>query len=246
MNLTHAQKAFFRDNGYLHLPGAVAPAQVDAARRAINASLGEGLPPDQMTTFRVQSFCPELRDKPAITDLLARSSAWDAAEAAIGPGQIKPGSRGQIALRFPTLDDPPKPATPHIDGMYSPTNGVPKGTIANFTALVGVILSDIPADNCGNFTVWPGSHLLNQSYFREKGPQSLLEGMPKVTLPPPVQITGKPGDAVLAHYLLSHGISPNTSPNIRYMIFFRLHHKDHENQKWESMTDAFLQWPGVR
>jgi hypothetical protein len=68
---------------------------------------------------------------------------------------------GQIALRFPSLQDPPKEPRPHIDGMYSPTNGVKKGTINSFTGLVGVLLSDLPDENRGNFTVWTGTH--NQS-----------------------------------------------------------------------------------
>ncbi len=74
--------------------------------------------------------------------------------------------------------------------MYSPTNGVKEGTIGNFTALVGVFLSDLPEPFAGNFTVWPGSHRLYETYFREQGPQALLKGMPKVDLPEPEQFTG--------------------------------------------------------
>jgi len=70
--------------------------------------------------------------------------------------------------------------------------------------------------------------------------------MPKVSLPEPTQVTGQPGDVVLTHYLLSHDTSPNVSANVRYMIFFRLTHVDHETQKWDSMTDPWLQWPGIR
>ncbi len=50
---------------------------------------------------------------------------------------------------------------------------------------------------------------------------------------------------VLAHYLLSHSVAPNASPNVRYAIFFRLTHVDHARQKWESMADPWLQWEGI-
>ena len=153
---------------------------------------------------------------------------------------------GQIALRFPGLQDPHGEPRPHIDGMYSPTNGVEKGTIGSFTALLAVLLSDLPEPYAGNFTVWPGSHAQNAAFFREHGPESLLNGMPAVTMRDPVQITGRAGDAVLAHYLLAHGVAPNASPHVRYAIFFRLTHVDHERQKWESMVDPWLQWEGVK
>ena len=194
------------------LPGAVPRELVDAALRAINASLGdEGIDPAQLATFRARSYCPELQRSSAITDLVQASDVWSLAESAIGPGQVQPVDSGQIALRFPSTE-PTGPPHPHLDGMYTPTNGVPKGTIRNFTALVGVVLSEVPHADMGNLTVWPGSHLQYEQYFRERGPEALLEGMPDVPLPEPLQLTGQPGDAVLCHYQLGHGIAANTSP----------------------------------
>jgi len=70
--------------------------------------------------------------------------------------------------------------------------------------------------------------------------------MPNVTLPEPVQITGRAGDIVFCHYQIAHGVTPNASPHVRYAIFFRLTHVDHEPQKWESMTDIWREWPGLR
>ena len=46
--------------------------------------------------------------------------------------------------------------------------------------------------------------------------------MPEVTLPDPVPVTGRAGDAVLCHYQLAHTAGPNTSPHIRYAVYFRL------------------------
>lgn len=244
--LTEEQKRDFYRDGYVKLPGAVSLDLVDAARRAINASLGsEGIDPAQLPTFRSRSYCPELQGASVITDLLNASSVLRYAESAIGAGQVRPVRSGQIALRFPSMEPPREPG-PHIDGMYSPTNGVPKGTIANFTALVGIVLSDIPRPYMGNLAVWPGTHRLYEHYFREQGPQALLDGMPKVALPEPQQITGQPGDAVLCHYQLAHGIAGNGSPHIRYAIYFRLKHVDHDNIHWECMTDIWREWAGMR
>jgi hypothetical protein len=246
MELSVAQKQSLYQDGFVMLPGAVPQELVDSALRAINASLGDrGIDPAQLTTFRSRSYCPELQGESVITDLVTRSPVWSVAESAIGPDQISPLTGGQIALRFPS-SEPLRPPHPHIDGMYTPTNGVPKGTISNFTALVGVVLSKVSHSDMGNLTVWPGSHLQYEQYFRERGPQALLEGMPDVRLDEPRQLTGEPGDAVLCHYQLGHGIAGNSSPNIRYAVYVRLKHVDHDSIHWECMTDIWREWAGMR
>lgn len=246
VELTDAQKHELYDTGLIRLPGIVPRERVETALHAINASLGqEGIDPEQLPVFRSRSYCPELSETPSITDLYNRSPLPALAESAIGRGQVHAFPSGQIALRFPT-DGPPRPAMPHIDGMYTPTNGVPAGTIKNFTALIGVFLSDVPHGGMGNFTVWPGSHRVLEQYFREHGPQSLLDGFPEVDLGEPEEITARAGDAVLCHYQLAHGIAGNASPFIRYGIFFRLIHADHEAMHWECMTDIWREWEGMR
>jgi hypothetical protein len=248
MQLTQGQKQSLYENGLVQLPGIVPEETVNAALRAVNASLGSaGMAPDRLPTFRAQSYTPEVQRTPAITDLLTESPLWELAESAIGEGKIAPSARtaGQVALRFPSTD-PAREPHPHIDGMYSPNNGVPKGEIRNFTALIGVFLSDIPGPYAGNFTVWPGTHRRYESYFREHGPDALLHGMPPVELPEAHQVTARAGDAVFAHYQLGHGIAGNASPHIRYAIFFRLSHIEHERVRWECMTDIWREWAGMQ
>ncbi len=246
MIISDAQQQEFYGNGFIKLPGIVPRAVVDAALQAINASLGaHGMAPDQLPTFRAQTYCPTLTDTSSITDLLHASPLWSLAESAVGVGKVRPVRSGQIALRFPTTDTLGDPQ-PHIDGMYTPTNGVPEGTIASFTALIGVFLSDLPHDNMGNFTVWPGTHRLYADYFRAHGAQALLAGMPRVALPAPTQVTGHAGDAVLCHYQVGHGIAGNSSPHIRYAVFFRLTHVDHDARRWECMTDIWREWGGLQ
>jgi len=244
--LSEQQKHQFAADGFVQLPGIVPRELVDAALRAINASLGkQGIHPDDLPTFRSRSYCPELQTTAPITDLLHRSPLWSVAESLIGEGKIRPVTSGQIALRFPTDGDPAEPR-PHIDGMHAPNNGVPAGEIRNFTALIGVLLSDLPHTYAGNFTTWPGTHRLYERYFQARGSQSLLEGMPPIELPAPHQITGRAGDAVVCHYQLGHGIAGNSAPHIRYAVFFRLFHVDHEQLHWECMTDIWREWHGMR
>ena len=246
MELTYAQKQEIFKNGFVKVPGVVPQVMVDEALRAINSSVGEGMDMDDMVTFRSRSYCPELQGSSVITNLLNQTPAWELAESAIGEDKIVRPTGGQIALRFPSTQDPPPKPGGHLDGMHSPHNGVPKGVIRNFTMLVGVYLSHVPHPYAGNFTVYPGTHHLYEKYFQEHGPESLLNGMPPVELPEPHQITGEPGDIVLVHYQVAHAAAPNVSPHTRYAIFFRLRHVEHPDFRPEAMTDIWLEWEGLR
>ncbi|HVX45365.1 MAG TPA: phytanoyl-CoA dioxygenase family protein [Mycobacteriales bacterium] len=244
-DLTDQQKHEIVDSGYTILPGVVPPDMVGAALRTINAGLGLGHDPAQLRTFQAQTWCPDRTGDPAIIDLLTRTPALALAESAIGAGQIQPVNYGQIALRFP-IDGEAGEIHPHIDGMYSPHNGVPKGQISNFTALVGVYLSDVPTEYAGNFTVWPGSHRKYADYFEREGAEALLRGMPPVDIGEPVQTRPRAGDVVLSHYQIGHSVAPNTSPHVRYAIYFRLHKVGHDAIKREVMTDIWREWDGLR
>ncbi|MFC5648349.1 phytanoyl-CoA dioxygenase family protein [Paenibacillus solisilvae] len=246
MKLSYEQKQSMLEHGYVHVKDVIPKIMVDEALRHINHSVGEGMNPADLPIFRSQSFCPELQSTPPITDLFNRTPVKALVDDLIGADMTGHIGGGQVALRFPTLQDPPHRPGPHLDGTYSPTNGVKEGTIANFTMLVGVLLSPVREANSGNFTVWPGTHQQYEQYFREHGPESLLKGLPKVEMPEPVQTMGEPGDVFLVHYQLAHGVAPNTSPFPRYAIFFRVKHI-HHNEDWKApMTDIWLHWPGMK
>lgn len=246
MQLSHEQKRQIWEDGYTIIPGAISRVQVDAALRAINHAIGEGMPPEQMTKFRSQTYCPELHGTPVITDLFDATPLRALMESAVGVGMLMPTGAGQIALRFPILQDPPPSPIAHIDGVYTPTNGVTKGSISNFTALAAVFLSDLPHEGMGNFTVWPGTHRANEAYFREHGTDILLTQRPPVELPPARQLCVQAGDAVICHYALLHGLGPNSSPHIRYAVFFRLKHRDHDGHRLETLSDIWLDWHGMQ
>ena len=246
MQLSHEQKQHFYEHGYVQIPNAVPRPLVNAALRAINHSIGQGLKAEDIGTMSAQSYCRELTQTPVITDLFNESPVFSLVESALGEGNASRMGGGQIALRFPGLKDPPFQLRPHLDGMHSPNNGVPKGTIGNFTMLVGVLLADVSEDFAGNLAVWPGTHHQYEQWFREHGPDSLLNGMPPIEMPEPVQIKGKAGDAVLCHYELAHCAAPNASANVRYSIYFRVKHPAHNAHNRETMSDIWLDWPGMR
>jgi hypothetical protein len=248
MELSHAQKQALHRDGFVHLPGVVPQVMVERARRLINHSLGElGMERAQLPILRAQSYCPELRKEPELVDLFLRTPVMQLVESAVGAGKVIPPADLQMALRFPVLSDPAPAARPHVDGVASATNGVSAGKVHHFTGLLGVLLSDLPGPDAGNFTVWPGTHETLAEYFRQHGPLSLLSGaLSKIAMPQPHQIIGRAGDVVLCHYLLAHGITPNSSPNIRYAAFFRFFHVDHDRIGDRCMTEPWLEWEGMR
>ena len=245
MPLTTRQREALLGDGYVVVPELVPAARRDAALRAINRSLGQGLPPADLPVFRSRSFCPELQREGVILDLLRATPAWSLAESLLGEGRVETVRSGQIALAFPQAE-PPAPPYPHLDGLHTPTNGVPAGEVRSFTLLAGIVLSDVTQPGAGNLTVWPRSHRLYEAYFREQGPKSLLGGMPPVALPAPVEVTGRAGDLVLCHYQLAHAVGANTSPHVRYAVYFRIKSRGHDGRRWECLTDLWKEWPGLR
>ena len=249
MQLTATQKADFRRDGFVHLPAAISTELVETALHAINYRLGQGVPTEELRTWQSQSFFPELQSQSVITDLFNASGLLEILRDLMGEGNVAPASGGQLALRFPREPNSEiRPPGSHIDGVHSPHNGVPKGTIASFSALVGVFLTDVNENNAGNFTVWPGSHLKMQDYFREHGTSIITdEGRtPPIEKGEPLQIKAKAGDAVLAHYQLLHGVAGNYAPRPRYATFFRVKHPDHNAHRIQCLSDLWREWPGMR
>jgi len=246
MELSDEQKQEFMRRGFIQIPGVVPRVMLDAALRAINHSVGQGMNVADMPTLRSQSYCPELQNSPLILALLRATKAWPLVEAALGAGKVEAVRGAQIALRFPSLQTSPGQPAPHLDGIHTPWNGVPEGTLHNFSMLACILLSDLPEPNAGNFTVWPGTHRSFEEYFRAHGTASLLNGLPAVPLPEPYQITGRAGDVILAHYQVAHSAAAHIGPHIRYAVFYRLKHIAHDSHRSEAMTNIWLDWEGMK
>ena len=244
MKLNSAQKQEIITKGYTKIPGVVGQKSLNVALRAINYCIGKGMDPEQVPVYRATTYCPELTNREPILDLLYETPAWGIVESAIAPGKFKLEGKAQIALRFPVMQAPGE-MHPHIDGMYSTNNSIRKGTIFSFTALVGILLSDVPNKYWGNFTGWPGTHLTFADYFKTHGTDVLKKSLPPVKLPQPEQILGKAGDMILSHYLTAHTVVANVSPYIRYAVFFRIRHTLHASHGERIFTDVWHEWPGL-
>jgi hypothetical protein len=244
MHLGWLGKRRLRHDGFVQVRGVVPRHRIDAALRVINRSLGErGLPPDQLPEMRARTYCPDLVAAPEIVDLYAATPARQLAASAIG--RVRPPGEAQIALRFPAAGTP-RPPVPHIDGISSGANGVAPGTLYHFTALLGVFLSDVSGAQAGNFLVWPGSHRLLEAHFRQHGVDSLAGGaFPSLGALAPRPLTARAGDVVLAHYALAHAVAPNLGATVRYAVFFRLFHQDHERAGTRPLEDLWLEWEGM-
>ena len=250
MVLTHKQKLTFFEDGYVQLSGAVPRLMVEAARHAINHSIGNvGMHEEDLEILRARSYCRELQNEAVMTDLFNRTPVFQLLESLLGVGNVQLCRSAQIALRFPgpPFADPGEPRG-HLDGLGPGTNGMEKGTYARgFTGLAVIYLSRVAEPYSGNFTVWPGSHRFFEEYFTRHGHGLLKDGMPQVELPRgPVQITGEPGDVVLTHHQLVHSAAPNASPGIRYAAIFRVRHAEYEQVGLEAFTDIWREWPGIR
>jgi hypothetical protein len=243
--LTGVQRDALRERGYVVLPGLVPRERHEAALRAINVSLGRGLAAEDVARMRARSFCPELQKADVILDLFRETPASAVAASLVGKEGLERVTTAQIALSFPSDRDAAAPPYPHLDGMHTPDNGVPAGSVLSFTMLAGIVLSDVETPEAGNLVVWPGSHLVLERYVRAQGPKSLLAGMPSVDLGRPEPVLARAGDVVLSHYQLAHAAGPNTSPHVRYAVYFRLKRKGHDRTKWENLTDVWREWPGI-
>mmetsp|Transcript_17291 Transcript_17291/g.45089 ORF Transcript_17291/g.45089 Transcript_17291/m.45089 type:complete len:409 (-) Transcript_17291:66-1292(-) len=255
VELTPVQLGSFAEDGFLHVPAAVDPPLVAAAMTAINRALtkpGSVEIDDDGST----KFCPGLGADPAILNLLYRSKVWTIAQRLLGRGKVQRIRHAQIALRGPQegVHRPDRaagalpPSSWHIDGMG-------KNKHSPFSVLVGVSLSPQEVVDAGNFCVFPGSHRTLLPLLKEQvaagsplfSQESALDPE-KPRFDNGVQVLASPGDAVFAHQKLAHRGGPNTSPNIRYQVYFRLSHVDHAKHRESGalLDDLWVEFDGVR
>jgi len=251
LHLSEAQRAAFYRDGYLKIAQAIPPSAVERALTAINADLGRGLDPARIQEFYARSFCPALRNAPEVLDLFEATPARTFADALVAPGGLRSPQMAQIALRFPSgsraTGGTPALAQPHVDGSYGRLNGVREGQVAHFTLLCMIALSDVDVDWAGNFTVWPGTHHLYEQYFRSHDVRDMINGTPRLEqLPAPLQTRVQTGDLILAHYQLGHAAAPNLSARVRYAVFFRLYHRDHDADALDILADIWREYPALQ
>jgi hypothetical protein len=238
--LSRGQVEEFAERGFLVLPGVVPRELVQDAGRAIDQLIEREPPGDDVRgPF---NYFPEAARALELAALLTGSRAFGLAEALTGAGTLVAPWQVQVALNIPPF--PHRPGMHHIDGFPPGPDGRP-GT---FTMLAGVLMSGQRGPDVGNLWVWPGTHLTHAAYFREHGPDAFFAagGYPPIRLPEPEQVTGEPGDLLLAHYLLGHNIGGNTSPAVRRAVYYRIKRAGHDRRWREFLADPWLDYDEVR
>jgi ectoine hydroxylase-related dioxygenase (phytanoyl-CoA dioxygenase family) len=246
--LSDDQLIEFAHTGYLVVPDVVGEALLAAADAEIDALvLREPPPPD--TVGKHFWFLSPSR-LPAAHAALRDSGALAIAEELVAPDSLALIlDHIQVALNIPPYDH--RPGGPHIDGHVRQH----PGQIApdSFTLLAGIFLSDETDIDHGSVWVWPGSHLVHQQLFRDRGTDVLMQTGGHITmlrdpppLPEPVPVFGRRGDLLLAHFLLGHNSGGNLSPTTRRMLYYRLGCPEHA-VRWETtFLDAFAEYAPVR
>lgn len=211
-HLTAEQRAFYADNGYLHVRGLIDPATVAACRAELHA-LAERREETDATWASVRgtgtriTHCHDVQfESAAFTRLLVDPRLTEPAEDIIGPNVqlhhtkmfIKPPERG---APFPM----------HQDYPYLPHE---KHTV------IAVIIhfDDAPVEK-GCVTVVPGSH--------RRGPLDAIgedHHLPDTAYDPAeiVALPAEAGDAIFMSYLLIHGSGVNVSAEPRTTVLVQL------------------------
>ena len=236
-------RSFARD-GYVTLRTVVQENLLAAADREIDELVDETPPQEGDRGAGVNAWFPSVARLPACEAVLRRSNLLDIACELVAPNRLDHAfDHIQVSTTMPPWSH--IPGGPHIDG-HAPWQDPP----GSFTMLAGVLLTDQTDDQSGNLWVWPGSHLVHQRLFHERGTTILrttgghagsLDPPPELGKPVPVK--GKRGDVVLAHFLLGHNKGGNTAPRQRRTIYYRLAVPGHA-ERWEAtFLDAWTEYP---
>lgn len=244
-HLEPADKAFFKENGVLIKRGVLSRAQIDAARDALWAGI-EAERDDPSTWVKAGPRVPCPSGHPAIRATVMESPVFAMMEELVGPGRLNPGSAGPH-LVFPSGDTEwSHPSGGHLDGYYTPTNGVPEGTVGYMSINATVYVEDIDSRG-GCFTYWPGSHIKAAEYFRSHSLLSVPGGSSKrgFDIGEGVEFTGRAGDVCLWHGQMFHSGSRNVNRNIRMALIGRFSRKDANDIRFETPDDMWQYWEGI-
>lgn len=254
--LSVAQRSEFVARGLLTLPGLVDAELVHEALRHINMSLTPSARAWAIdpSTNEAQP-APHVRRHPSIQALLYQSPLFGVVEELLGRA-TRP-AMAQLALRFPNNKVDPTDQQWHIDGMKkwhkSPfqllvgiaLSAQPADDCGNLAVWPGwhahvhdatrqlrqLRQAVAPSQRAvvgatGELIEAAEDDELEGDDYDESDPWQGLR--PDLGTGAATQVQLEPGDVVIAHQKLPHRVSPNRSPHIRYMVYFRIssvHHR---------------------
>jgi phytanoyl-CoA hydroxylase len=208
--ISERQKAFYQENGYLHVPGLLTRGEAgiyQAECNAIAARIGEN--DATWASQRGQgtkiTHCHDVQfQSAAFSRLLVDSRLTSVAQAIIGPNVelhhtkmfIKPPEKGS-------------PFPMHQDYPYFPHE--------QHSMIAAIIHFDDAPEEKGCLRVVPGSHRL--------GPLPSVGAdhhLPQFPLESATPIPAKAGDAIFMSYLLVHGSGVNVSQEPRTTVLVQM------------------------
>lgn len=247
-HLSTEDKNCFKENGCLIVRGVLSPEQIQAAQDALWENI-EADRNDPATWVEASQRSPTPATHPAIRATVHESPIFAMMEEMVGKDQLNPSSAGP-ALRFPSKGQTwSLPERGHLDGYYTPTNGVPEGTVGYMTINVTIYVEDIDSKG-GCFTYWPGSHHVAHEYFKTHSLLSVQGGVssdiyPAGEFPEGREFVGQAGDAMFWHGQLFHTGSKNINRNIRMALIGRFSRKDANDIRFETCDEEWVHWEGI-
>lgn len=203
------QRDFARD-GFLHLPGVLAPSEVAALKAAVDRVFAEERWKDTDNLYASYVAVRLFETDPACEDMLTREPIIGLAESILGadchlvaqnvvrnaPGEAIDCFHVDDALMFPVGD-----------GMERHD---PRLTMPIHLITFQIPLTDIPALEYGPSEYVPGSHYAGRHPNDQKHPRFETRG--------PVAVLCKAGDIYLHNGQCWHRGAPNTSDRTRYLF----------------------------
>lgn len=204
--LGESEIASYRENGFLHLPGVLTPAEVeryrDAATRAYDelAALDEG---NQMFRQIVQVW----RSDPILRELTLHPGLASCARQLAGmPVRLW---HDQLLIKKPHNQTPTEF---HQDSPYWPHTGG-RHQLSAWVALV-----DVPVER-GCMTFIPGSHRRRDLRAIDlTDARDLFEAAPDLAYAPRVTVPLRAGDCTFHNGYLAHTANANATDDFRYAM----------------------------
>lgn len=221
LTMTKQQRRAWEIDGYFILEGAFDPGEVKFyAEQIDNLRAKPGWEPTNLPRGHYgwvehadpdpESFMDRrdlLSYHDCFIDLIDRPGVFDLVVDIMGP--YLAFSMSQAIVRASTPDFP---GYTHTDGG----EGLRRIRVTESSRPLAMkamyLLTDVREENCGNFTVYPGSHL--RPY------PEIDETIPAPDMPGAVPLLGKAGDCYLFSHSLWHGPSPNLSGRGRKTLLY--------------------------
>jgi hypothetical protein len=245
--LSDTDKAFFKENGYLVKHDLMTETQHRDAMDVVWENLDCDRH-DPKSWINAGPNHPPVGAHPAIRLTLYETPLFAMAEELVGKGTLNDATNPGPHFRYPTGEtDWEMPGSGHLDGYYTPTNGVPEGTVGRFQVGASFYLNNV-VHRGGAFTIWPGTHIQAAEYFRTHSLLTFKGGNANDTfdMPAAVEITGGPGTVCFWHGQLMHTGAKNCSNEIRMALITRFSRKDINDMLFEFPDDIWTFYEGIQ